>query len=69
MGKSSNATKGQTLTCIPILREELRVAPRLAGDEMSPCASGNAEHSARWHEDEELGKAGSLPYRSFWSWE
>lgn len=26
---------------------------------MSPCASGNAEHSARWHEDEELGKAGS----------
>lgn len=28
---------------------------------MSPCTSGNAEHSDRCHEDEELGKAGSLP--------
>ena len=44
------------------------MAPGLAGDEMSPCTSGNAEHSDRCHEDEELGKAGSLPYRSFWSW-
>ena len=38
------------------------MAPGLAGDEMSPCTSGNAEHSDRCHEDEELGKAGSLPY-------
>lgn len=37
------------------------MAPGLAGDEMSPCTSGNAEHSDRCHEDEELGKAGSLP--------